>query len=75
MRLTTIWTMPAMAVSERLRRTVDWAAQEVAARLPERVRYWVFIQAGGRAMRDDEIVGSQTFFDLLERVPPGRPRV
>lgn len=74
MRLTTIWTMPAMSLTERLRRTIDLAAITTAARLPQRVRYWTFIQVGVKAMLDDEVVGSQHFFDLLERTPTGWPR-
>lgn len=49
MRLRTIWTTPAMSLRERLRRTRDWAAQEVAARLPLRIRYWATMQGIGRA--------------------------
>ena len=49
MRLRTIWTMPAMTFAERLRRTREWAAQEIAARLPLRIRYWVAMQMIGKA--------------------------
>lgn len=44
MKLSTIWTIPACTLREKLRRTRDWAAQQVAARLPLRVRYWATIQ-------------------------------
>lgn len=40
MKFTTIWTLPASTLRERLRRTRDWAARKVAAALPRRVRYW-----------------------------------
>lgn len=40
MKFWTIWTLPACTLSERLRRTRDWAAQKVAEALPRRVRYW-----------------------------------
>jgi hypothetical protein len=43
MKFSTIWTMPAMSTMERLRRTRDWAAMEIAAHLPLRVRYWATI--------------------------------
>lgn len=49
MRFKTIWSLPAMSFSERLRRTRDWFAQKVATALPVRVRYWVTMQEVGRA--------------------------
>jgi hypothetical protein len=39
-KLTTIWTLPASTLRERLRRTRDWVAQKAASALPRRVRYW-----------------------------------
>jgi hypothetical protein len=45
MRLTTIWTMPAMDLAERLRRTADTLAMQIAWRLPERVVYWGVVRA------------------------------
>lgn len=44
MRLSTIWSIPAMTLAERLQRTRDWAFSEVAARLPVRLRYFVAVQ-------------------------------
>lgn len=73
MKLTTIWTMPAMSFAERVRRTLDALDMKVAARLPKRVKYWAFIQSGSSAMTSDEVVGSQSYMDLLERLD-GRPR-
>lgn len=49
MRFKTIWSIPAMSLSERFSRTRDWAAQKVAAGLPVRVRYWVTLQEVGKA--------------------------
>ena len=71
MKLTTIWTLPAMALPERIRRTTDLAAQTVAARLPRRVRYWTFIQQGAAAIPSDAVVPEVRFMDLLARVPGG----
>lgn len=71
MRLRTIWTIPAMTLRDRLRETQDWAAFEVAEHLPKRVRYWVFIQVGGKALHDDELVGDVKFVDLLDRAEGG----
>lgn len=45
MRLTTIWTLPAMSLRERMRRTAEWAAIKVAWVLPRRVLYWAAVRA------------------------------
>jgi hypothetical protein len=45
MRLTTIWTLPAMTVRERFRRTSEWAAIKVAWALPSRILYWAAVRA------------------------------
>lgn len=66
MRLTTIWTMPAMDLSERLRRTAEWAAMTTAEHLPRRVRYWTFVGVGARAIGDG-VVPEQLFVDVLRR--------
>lgn len=44
MRLSTIWSLRGMSTMERLRRTREWSAMEVASHLPLRIRYWVTIQ-------------------------------
>lgn len=49
MRFWTIWTIPAMGVGERLRRTRDWAAMTIAGALPLRIRYWVTMLELGKA--------------------------
>ena len=49
MRLTTIWTLPAATLREKIARTGDWAAQTLAQRLPARVRYWATMQSIARA--------------------------
>lgn len=69
MRLATIWTLPGATFAERMRRTADWGAQKVAAHLPKRVRYWVFVQQGSAAMLDDEVVPEVRYMDLLVRIP------
>jgi hypothetical protein len=45
MRFTTIWTLPAMTLRERLNRTGEWAAIKVAWALPRRVLYWSAVRA------------------------------
>lgn len=76
MRLATIWTMPAMSLRERLRRTADAADMAIAARLPKRVRYWAVVLVGGKvtttALRDRE-VGGVLFMEVLEHAE-GHPR-
>ena len=69
MRLTAIWTLPAADLAEKLRRTADWTAQKVARHLPNRVKYWVYIQCGVAAMGPKDVVPTARFMDLLERVP------
>lgn len=73
MRLRTIWTIPAMSLGERLRRTQDWAAMEVGARLPLRVRYWVTLQEVARATRASENVPATPLDEVLMKLD--RPRV
>jgi hypothetical protein len=71
MKLTTIWTAPAMTIGERLRRTADLAAMTAAAKLPARVRYWTFIQVGSKAMPSNAIVPEVLFMDLLKNAEGG----
>jgi hypothetical protein len=71
MRITTIWTLPAMSVGERIRRTADLAAQAAASKLPARVRYWAFIQVGSKAMPANAIVPDVLFMDLLKNAEGG----
>lgn len=40
MSLILIWTLPAMAFAERLRRTRDWSALKAVKFIPKRIRYW-----------------------------------
>lgn len=68
MRLKTIWTMPAMDFTEKLRRTRDWGAQEIAARLPLRIRYWVTLQEIGRATADSPHIPATPLDDILKRL-------
>lgn len=44
MKLATIWSLPALPLRERLSYTNEWMAQEIAARLPGKIRYWVTMQ-------------------------------
>ena len=40
MKLTTIWTMKGMSLTEKIRRTKDWLARKVAKKLPDMVKFW-----------------------------------
>ncbi len=71
MKLSTIWTTPAMSIRERIRRTIDWAALTIATRMPKRIRYWAFIVAGNQAMPEDAVIPEARFMDLLGRVDGG----
>lgn len=68
MRFWTIWTMPAMSLRERLRRTREWAAMEVGAHLPKRVRYWTTLQEIARATRHSENVPATPLEDILQNL-------
>lgn len=70
MRLTTIWTMPAMTLRERLRRTADAMDMAIAWRLPKRVRYWAFVYAALDAAKPEQPNGL-LFDDVHKRVRPG----
>lgn len=72
MRLTTIWTMPAMSVREKFRRTGEVALIAIAHRLPRALAYRSFIDTGVRHLRDDEVVPEVRFTEILERF--GRER-
>lgn len=71
MKLTTIWTLPAATLAEKLRRTADWAAFTTAANLPARVSYWAFIMVGTKAMPENAIVPEARFMDLLQNAEGG----
>jgi hypothetical protein len=73
MKLTTIWTIPAMSLRERLDRTRQWAWREIAHRLPRSLAYWSLIDTGARHMRND-IVPEVTFVTVLERASKGVER-
>lgn len=71
MKLTTIWTIPAMTLTERLRRTHDAAMRTIAAHLPKRIAYWNYIHQGIRAIEDNEVVPDVTFCTVLSRLDGG----
>jgi len=70
MKLTTIWSIPAMSLRERLRRTWDeWFLRGLAHRLPRRLAYWSFIDVGGRHTGGgNEVVTEVPYMTVLNRI-------
>lgn len=77
MKLSTIWTMPACTLREKIQRTTkEWVPQKIAAALPKSVRYWAFIQSSVEAidkMGPNTITPDVRVVDALQHVPGGRP--
>jgi hypothetical protein len=71
MKLTTIWTLPAMTLRERLARTNDALTLALAHRLPRRLAYWSFIDTGVRHIEGNEVVPDVRYTDLLKRAGVG----
>lgn len=67
MKFTTIWTLPTLTLTERLRRTNELGWRTLAHRLPRRLAYWSFIDSGVRLIADHEIVPEVRFTELLGR--------
>lgn len=68
MRFTTIWGMPSLPLKERISRTRDWIAQEVAHRLPVRIRYWSTMQALAKATMGSPNVPETPLDDILRKL-------
>lgn len=68
MRFWTIWTLRALPLKERLRRTRDWAAMEIGARLPIRVRYWVTLKEIGHATKESPNVPATPLDYVLQHL-------
>lgn len=68
MKLSTIWTLRGMKLSERLRRTEEALWRGLAHRLPRKLAYWSYIDTGVRHMESSEVVPEVTFTAILERV-------
>jgi hypothetical protein len=74
MKLSAIWTCPAMTLRERLRRTREWFERGLVHRLPRRLAYWSFIDSGARYMPSDAVVPEVPFMTVLEGFPEGTVR-
>lgn len=68
MRFRTIWSLPGLSLSERLRRTRDWFAMEIASRLPLRIRYWTVMLELGHATRNSPNVPATPLSDILRNL-------
>lgn len=56
---------------ERLRRSVDWAAFESAARLPKRIKYWATIQGVAKATRNSPHIPAEPLESILKNLDGG----
>jgi hypothetical protein len=71
MRFWTIITLPAAGISEKFIRLRDWTAQEIAAKLPLRVKYWVTFQGIAQAtMEHPEIPAADVSYILRNLKTP-----
>jgi hypothetical protein len=68
MKLTTIWTLPAMTLRERLSQTGEAVVRTVAHHLPRRIAYWSYIDTTSRYIEDHEIVPDVPAMTILQRI-------
>ena len=68
MRFKSIWTLPGYSLSERFIRTRDWAAMEIAAKLPVRIRFWVTMQEIGHATMDSPNVPATPVEEVIRNI-------
>lgn len=71
MKLSTIWSMPAMSYAEKFRQTFDLGAQKWASKLPKRVKYWAAVQQIAKTPKRDEVVPDIKLSDILSRLEGG----
>lgn len=67
MKFWTIWTMPAMSLAEKLRRTYEWLLILLASHMPRKLGYWVVIIHGSRYFEPTEVVPEVRFMDVVQR--------
>lgn len=67
MKISTVWTIPAMSLRERLSRTGEAFVRSLSHRLPRRLAYWSFIDTGVRHIRPNEVVPDVRYTELLQR--------
>lgn len=71
MKFSTIWTLRAMSLRERVNRTVDRTAMVIALHLPKRIAYWSYIHTGVRCIEAHEVVPKVRYTEILERIDRG----
>ena len=71
MKLATTWTLPAMTLTERLRRTKEWAAMKVAGMIPARIKYWAAVQqiAAASTVDPNKVVPEMDLEYILRHMP------
>lgn len=68
MRLRTIWTLPDMRLSERLRRTREWGNWQLTAILPRRLRYYTTLGEIAKATRDSKNIPATPLDEILRNL-------
>lgn len=68
MRLSTIWTLQGMSTIEKLRRTRDWGAMEIARLLPKRIRYWTTVQEIAKATMTSPNIPATPLDEILQNL-------
>ncbi len=71
MRLSTIWSIPAMTLKERFRRTGEWLAMTTASKLPQRVRYWATLLEVAKATRTSPHMMAEPLDSILKQLDSG----
>lgn len=69
MKLRTIWAIPAMTLSERLRRSRDAIAMSIAYVLPVRIQYWTAMYMIGQATKMSVNVPATSCDEILKNLP------
>lgn len=68
MRLSSIWSLPALPVSERFHRTAEWAAITTAKHLPKQVRYWTTMIEIAKATNTSPHIPATALEDVIKNL-------
>lgn len=71
MNLRSIWSLPSYPLSERLRRTREWAAMKAASKIPLRIKYWAAVQqiAAASTVDPNKVVPEMDFEYIMRHMP------
>jgi len=76
MRFSTIWTIPLMRFTDRMKYSRDELARRIASRLPKRIRYWTTVcsmsGATTKAPLQHREMGSIGILEIMQHMD--RPR-